>query len=122
MKTRLKQLREARGLTQAQLAEMAGLSKSYYNELETGKKVINHRRIVELAKTLNVPASEIISDPADKASPVGKPVSEIMETVRPDPLRAELLFLIGELRDPELEIVLAAVKGIHARSKQTESR
>ena len=51
----LKILRKFRGLTQAQLAKLAGLSRPYLTEIETGKKDGSLRAMKALAKVLEVP-------------------------------------------------------------------
>lgn len=45
------------GLTQQQLADMAGLHRSYISELEQGKQTEQLRRILRLLKLLGVRAS-----------------------------------------------------------------
>lgn len=62
MLLRLKELRLSKGLTQSQLAEKAGLSQTYYNEIEKGKKQLNQNRLTALARALDVSPSEILVD------------------------------------------------------------
>lgn len=54
MKLRIRQLRKDKGLTLEELAEAAGISRSYLNELELGAKTINANRLEQVAKALNV--------------------------------------------------------------------
>lgn len=54
MASNLKNLRTLRGFTQQHVYEAAGISKSYYSELENGKKQLNERLIGQLAKVLSV--------------------------------------------------------------------
>lgn len=61
MKLRLKELRLEKGLTQRQVAEMAGMSVSYYTELELGRKQINANRLEGLAKVFGVPPKGLIA-------------------------------------------------------------
>ena len=49
--------REEAGLTQQQLADMAGLHRSYISELERGKQTEQLRRILRLLKLLGVRAT-----------------------------------------------------------------
>lgn len=65
MRLRLKELREARGLKQYELADMAGLSRSYYTEIEKGKKPLNSLRMQALAKALKVSVPELILNDED---------------------------------------------------------
>ena len=60
MKLRLKELRLARGLTQTQVADLAGMSQSYYAELERGRKQVNARRLEALAGVYRVQPSDLI--------------------------------------------------------------
>ena len=52
--SRLKDLREDRDLTQAQVAEVIGTSQQHYGKYETGNIVIPFDRVVALAKYYNV--------------------------------------------------------------------
>jgi transcriptional regulator with XRE-family HTH domain len=53
----IRHFREAAGLTQEQLAEMAGLNRSYLSELEHGRETEQMRRIIRLLKLLGVRAT-----------------------------------------------------------------
>ena len=55
--TILRGLREKRNLTQKQLAEKAGLSKSFIYYLEKGKRDASRKTVLKLAKALDVPVS-----------------------------------------------------------------
>jgi transcriptional regulator with XRE-family HTH domain/predicted transcriptional regulator len=58
---KLKQLREKKSLSLSQLAKITGLSKSYINEIEKGKKYPKTDKIVSLASALGVSYDEIVS-------------------------------------------------------------
>ncbi len=53
----IRAFREQAGLTQQQLADMAGLHRSYVSELEQGKETEQLRRILRLLKLLGVRAT-----------------------------------------------------------------
>jgi HTH-type transcriptional regulator / antitoxin HipB len=53
----IRHYREEAGLTQEQLADMAGLNRSYLSELEQGKETEQMRRILRLLKLLGVRAT-----------------------------------------------------------------
>jgi transcriptional regulator with XRE-family HTH domain len=53
----IRHYREAAGLTQEDLAEMAGLNRSYLSELEHGRETEQMRRILRLLKLLGVRAT-----------------------------------------------------------------
>lgn len=57
---RLKQFREAKGLSQAALAEKVGLSREYIARLETGKHDPPLSRVEKLAKALKVPIEKLL--------------------------------------------------------------
>jgi transcriptional regulator with XRE-family HTH domain len=50
----IRHYRKEAGLTQAQLAEMAGLQRSYLSELETGKETEQLKRVLRLLRRLGV--------------------------------------------------------------------
>lgn len=57
---RLKQLREAKGWSQAKLAEAAGVSREYIARLETGKHDPPLSRVEKLANVLKVPIGRLL--------------------------------------------------------------
>jgi putative transcriptional regulator len=57
---RLKQLREAKGLSQAALAQRVGVSREYVARLETGKHDPPLSRVEKLAKALRVPIEKLL--------------------------------------------------------------
>lgn len=54
-KNAIKIIRKFRGMTQDDLAQVAGLSRPYLTEIETGRKDGSIRTLKNLAKALNVP-------------------------------------------------------------------
>lgn len=67
MALKIRELRKARGWTQEQLADKAGVSRSYLTEIETGAKTVNMRRLDAIAIALGVETPALIdidtSDP-----------------------------------------------------------
>jgi HTH-type transcriptional regulator/antitoxin HipB len=53
----IRRYREEAGLTQGQLAEMAGLNRTYLSDLEQGKETEQMRRILRILKLLGVRAT-----------------------------------------------------------------
>lgn len=53
----IRRYREEAGLTQAQLAEMTGLNRTYLSNLEQGRETEQLRRIVRILKLLGVRAT-----------------------------------------------------------------
>jgi transcriptional regulator with XRE-family HTH domain len=60
MGRRLKRLREAKGLTQAELAAAADLSRGYLIRLEAGQQDPTLGTLERLAKALKVKLSELV--------------------------------------------------------------
>jgi len=56
----IKVWREYRGLTQQQLADMAGISKPYISQIETGKRKGTTEILSAIAKALNVSLDDVI--------------------------------------------------------------
>ena len=52
--------RKKRGYSQEAFADIAGFSRSYYTEIETGKRNISILNLTKILKALNVDANEII--------------------------------------------------------------
>jgi transcriptional regulator with XRE-family HTH domain len=59
---RIKQAREAKGLTQEQLAEKVGLSASHMSVIERGVKPPKLETFVEITNELGVDANSILAD------------------------------------------------------------
>lgn len=62
MDNNLKVLRAKKRLTQGQLAELAGISRTTLAMIENEKAVPDGKTIAALVKALNVPANEIFFD------------------------------------------------------------
>ena len=58
---KVRSLRKERKLSQEQLAEKAGLHRTYIGMIERGEKNITLTNIEKIAKALNVPVAELMS-------------------------------------------------------------
>src|ERR1035437_7138098 len=58
---KLKQLRQDKNLSLAELSEKSGLSISYLNEVEKGKKYPKADKIAELSHALDIPYDKLVS-------------------------------------------------------------
>jgi len=67
MTLRIKELRTALGLTQNQLASMAGISRSQLAMIEKGTRPANTLRLSSIAKALNVTPDELFPPAGAKA-------------------------------------------------------
>jgi len=59
---RVRALRLARGLSQEQLAERAGLHRTYVSSLERGQRNVGLDNILDLAAALEVPTARLFQD------------------------------------------------------------
>lgn len=70
---KLKQIRTERKLSLFGLAKLSGLSKSYLNEIEKGKKYPKTDKILLLSESLDVPYDHLVSLKLDKnLAPIGE--------------------------------------------------
>lgn len=99
MKLKLKELRKARGWTQEEVAARAGLSKSFYSEIESGKKPANSQRLKKFADVFDVPAYELIDD----ASVDEELLTHLrtMQTLSEDDRKAVIRHALGLTEKPE---------------------
>lgn len=74
---KIKQIRTAKELSLFKLSKITGLSKSYLNEIEKGKKYPKTDKIVLLAEAFDVPYDELVSLKLDKNL---APVAEILQS------------------------------------------
>jgi transcriptional regulator with XRE-family HTH domain len=66
---RLKVLRKANKLNQAELAEKVGIETKYLSNIETGRRSPSFEKTVSLARALEVPMSDLFSFGDDEADP-----------------------------------------------------
>jgi XRE family transcriptional regulator, regulator of sulfur utilization len=85
----LKQLREARGLTQGQLAKIAGVPRPTWANLETGAANPTLAVLVKVAAALQVSIEELISPP--RASCRHFPAAQIPKRLRGNVIIGKLL-------------------------------
>jgi transcriptional regulator with XRE-family HTH domain len=63
----IRELRKAKGLTIAELASIVGVSTPHMSEVERGKKNLNNHLMTRIADALEVPPSDLISEPDEMA-------------------------------------------------------
>ncbi len=56
----IRTVRKQRGYSQEEFADVAGFSRSYYTEVETGKRNISVLNLIKIIEALNVDFNEII--------------------------------------------------------------
>ncbi|MFK0121610.1 helix-turn-helix transcriptional regulator [Streptomyces sp. NPDC090994] len=62
MRRRLKDLRNRAGLSQAQLAEAAGMNRVFYVGVEGGRRNVSLDKVFALADALGVDVAELFAD------------------------------------------------------------
>jgi transcriptional regulator with XRE-family HTH domain len=62
----IRKIRNQRGYSQEEFAEMAGFSRSYYTEIETGKRNISVLNLMKIAEALKADWTDILG--FDKSS------------------------------------------------------
>lgn len=82
MALRIRNLREARSLTQLQLADMAGLSRSQLSEIETERAPANTLRLTAIARALGVSIEDLFeSNPEETYKAV---ILDLMRSMTPE--------------------------------------
>lgn len=104
--TNLRQLREAKGLSQSALAEMIGTTLNMYGKLERGHRRMNMDWLQKLAAALGVGVDEIVANmeenvesgeyPAPTLEAVSAMIAEHYKGVSGDPIAPEMLSDLAE--------------------------
>ncbi|MBO3117569.1 helix-turn-helix domain-containing protein [Winogradskyella sp. DF17] len=105
---KLKQIRTERGLSLFGLSKLSGLSKSYLNEIEKGKKYPKPDKIAALSEHLDVPYDDLVSLKLDKNL---APIGEILQSKL---LKEIPLELLGIQESTLIDIVANAPQKITA--------
>lgn len=71
--SRLRETRSARGLSQEDMANAAGLDRSYVGGVERGQRNVSLDNIYKLASALGVDPSELFRGDAQKVKPLRNP-------------------------------------------------
>jgi transcriptional regulator with XRE-family HTH domain len=92
---RIRHLRNAQGLSQAQLADSAGMSARYLGEVEAGKRNVSFGRLNALAQRLAIPLPELLDfEEPDARAAVLKQVYSYLEGLS----LSQLLFIQRAVR------------------------
>ncbi|WP_083996818.1 helix-turn-helix domain-containing protein [Chryseobacterium sp. BLS98] len=105
---KLKQLRQKKNWSLQDLAVKTGLSKSYLNEIENGKKYPKHDKIILLSESLNCTFDELVSTKLDKSL---SPFNEILQS---DFFKEVPLDLFGINKNNLISIISDAPKKVTA--------
>jgi transcriptional regulator with XRE-family HTH domain len=97
---RIRKQRGDRALTQEQLAEMLGISTEYMSKIETGKVVINLKRLAEISGLLDCPIEYLVAGTAIKAADYKlDEAQQLMQSFTPEKRTAaiEIMKIIRDL-------------------------
>ncbi|ASW76051.1 DNA-binding protein [Chryseobacterium piperi] len=105
---KLKQQRQKKNWSLQDLAVKTGLSKSYLNEIENGKKYPKHDKIIQLSEALNCTFDDLVSTKLDKSL---APFNEILQS---DFFKEVPLDLFGINKNNLISIISDAPKKVTA--------
>lgn len=105
---KLKQQRQKKNWSLQDLATKTGLSKSYLNEIENGKKYPKHDKIIQLSEALSCTFDELVSTKLDKSL---APFNEILQS---DFFKEIPLELFGINKNNLISIISDAPKKVTA--------
>ncbi|WP_294307745.1 helix-turn-helix transcriptional regulator [uncultured Chryseobacterium sp.] len=105
---KLKQQRQKKNWSLQDLAVKTGLSKSYLNEIENGKKYPKHDKIIQLSEALNCTFDDLVSTKLDKSL---TPFNEILQS---DFFKEIPLDLFGINKNNLISIISDAPKKVTA--------
>lgn len=105
---KMKQFRQTKNYSLQDLATVAGVSKSYLNEIENGKKYPKHDKISQLATALNCTYDDLVSTKLDKS------LAPIAEIIQSDFFKEIPLELFGINKSNLISIISEAPKKVTA--------
>jgi transcriptional regulator with XRE-family HTH domain len=72
MKNRIKELREKKGLSQTQLAQLVDSTQTIVSKIENGKQSLTTEQLARFAAVLEVHPSELVDDPQWNRTPLSQ--------------------------------------------------
>lgn len=93
---RLRAARKKRGMTQEQLAELAGISPQHCSGIETGSAKVSLPALVNLSNVLHVSMDELLMDSVSAASKPG--LMKEVETVFSDASADEIYLMLSQAK------------------------
>ncbi len=105
---KLRQLRNAKGFSLLDLSKKSGISLSYINEIEKGKKYPKSDKILALAEALSIPYDQLVSLKVNKA------LAPAMQAINSDLLSQFPLGLFGIEANKLIEMIAASPAKVNA--------
>jgi transcriptional regulator with XRE-family HTH domain len=114
---RIRAIRKAQKRTQVEVASAAGMSQSYYTDIENGKKTPNLERYSAIATALNVSVGDIV-DPsrAENESSRHAGVRSVAKPVEAEP-HDYLSHRVAALPRSDQAILLRVLEGLEASNR-----
>lgn len=100
---RMRQLRTSLRLTQAEVAEAAGIEPSFYGQLERGTNTPSVKTLMAVAEALHVAAADLLPSPNH---PIGQRYTSVIEG------------MLSKLPDRDQRLVVGMVSDLVARLKK----
>ncbi len=88
--------RQASGLTQAQLAEILGISNDAVSRMERGKTIPTVLRLLELAEIFQCEVADLITETSNRATDQARALEKLLIHLDTEE-RSELLYLVERL-------------------------
>lgn len=94
---RIRHLREAQRLTQAEVAELCDIDSSFYGQIERGKNIPSLKTLLSIATALNADPGELLPSTKGKRSRLhDAPIEKLLDRLTDDKKRF-VLSLVGDL-------------------------
>ncbi|MDP0264523.1 helix-turn-helix transcriptional regulator [Glaesserella parasuis] len=88
--------RQASGLTQAQLAEILGISNDAVSRMERGKTIPTVLRLLELSEIFHCEVADLVTESSNRSTDQAKVIEKLLQQLDSQQ-RSELLYLIERL-------------------------
>jgi transcriptional regulator with XRE-family HTH domain len=115
---RLKGLREARGLTQAQLANLSGISTRMIQKYESGSHP-QYDTVIKLSRALGISASELLGESEALIAEAGEKYGA-RGAKQAEQLVSEVtgLFAGGEMAEEDMDVMMKAITDAYWIAKE----
>ncbi len=88
--------RQASGLTQAQLAEILGISNDAVSRMERGKTIPTVLRLLELSEIFHCEVADLVTETSNRSTDQAKVIEKLLQRLDSQQ-RSELVYLIERL-------------------------
>lgn len=109
---RLRELREAAGLSQAKLAELTGVTRNAVSQWEAGETQPSTRRLAKLAKALHVPIDEIMTSPAQLRERVLNTAERLFDRLGIAETNVDVICATAELTRAQFDTMFGSRDGL----------